>query len=100
MISESSQNAVDNMTAGYVKLMTGLDAEVTEIGNIHIKSKFGPDGGNLNIDTISHEESLILKITEDDDPSMIIEELYGDLSEVADRINQIKEMVEDDSIEL
>ena len=92
--------AVDNLTAGYITLMTKLDAEVTEIGNVHIKGKFGPSGGNLNIDTIGHEEDLILKITEDDDPAMLIEESYTDLAEVADRINQIKNMVEDDSIEL
>jgi hypothetical protein len=98
MIDESSQTAVDNLTAGYIKMMTELDAEVTEVGNIHIKGKFGPGGGNLNIDTISHEEALVLKITEDDDPSMMIEEFYGDLAEVADRINEIKNM-EDDPVE-
>lgn len=84
--------AVDNLTAGYITLMTKLDAEVTEVGNVHIKGKFGPGGGNLNIDTISNEECLVLKITEDDDPAMVIEEPYEDLAEIADRINEIVEM--------
>ena len=93
MIDADSQRAVDNMTAGYIKLMTGIEAEVTEPGNVFLKRKFGKTS-NINIDTNSHDEKLILCITDDEDHDLYVEETPEDLAEIVERINQIVEMEE------
>jgi len=95
MIDEASQSAVDNMVAGYIKIFTGLDAEVTELGNVHLTKKFAGTH-NVNIATARDESDLILLITDDDDPSMIVEETPGDLAEIAERITEINELSEEE----
>jgi hypothetical protein len=90
MISKESQVAVDNMTAGYIQMFAGLEAEVTEPGNVWVNKKFA-DTHNVNIATARAGSDLVLLITDDDDPSTVVEEPYKDLGELVDRI---KEMVE------
>jgi hypothetical protein len=95
MISKESQQAVDNMTAGYIQMIAGMDAEVTEPGNVWVKKKFA-DTYNVNIATARHESTMVILITDDDDPSTIIEEVYGDLGEAVNRIMQINELSKED----
>jgi hypothetical protein len=94
MISKESQEVVDNMTAGFIKLVTDLDAEVTEPGNVWVKKKFA-NTHNVNVSTDRHESDLVLLITDDDDPSSLVEETYGDLGQLVDRITQIDEYSEE-----
>ena len=94
-IDDSSQQVVDNMTAGYIKMMTQVDAEVIEPGRVKLNRKFGKTG-NIVIDTNSHPEKLVVCITDDEDPALYVEETPEDLGEVAERINQIIEMEEND----
>ena len=91
MISKESQQAVDNLTAGYIQMIAGLDAEVTEPGNVWVKKKFA-DTHNVNIATTRNESELVLLITDDDDPSTVVEEPYKDLGELVERIKQIDEL--------
>jgi hypothetical protein len=95
MIDEASQSAVDNMVAGYIKIFTGLDAEVTELGNVHLTKKFAGTH-NVNIATARDESDLVLLLTDDDDPSMLVEETPGDLAEIAERIAEINELSEEE----
>jgi hypothetical protein len=95
MIDEASQSAVDNMVAGYIKIFTGLDAEVTELGNVHLTKKFAGTH-NVNIATARDESDLVLLLTDDDDPSMLVEETPGDLAEIAERITEINELSEEE----
>jgi hypothetical protein len=97
MIDEASQSAVDNMVAGYIKIFTGLDAEVTELGNVHLTKKFAGTH-NVNIATARHESDLVLLITDDDDPSSLVEEAPGDLAEIAERITKINNLSEEEVI--
>lgn len=94
MINKESQEVVDNMTAGFIKLVTDLDAEVTEPGNVWVKKKFA-NTHNVNVSTDRHESDLVLLITDDDDPSSLVEETYGDLGQLVDRITQIDEYSEE-----
>lgn len=91
MIDETTQTVVDNMTAGYIKMMTSVDTEVIEPGRVKLNRKFGKTG-NIIIDTASHKEKMIVCITDDDDPALYVEETPEDLEEITDRINQIIEM--------
>lgn len=95
MIDEASQSAVDNMVAGYIKIFTGLDAEVTELGNVHLTKKFAGTH-NVNIATARDESDLVLLLTDDDDPSMLVEETPGDLAKIAERITEINELSEEE----
>ena len=95
MISKESQKVMDYMVAGYVGLMTGLSAEVTEPGNVWVDKKFAGTH-NLNIDTSREGSNLVLLITDDDDPSTVVEEIYDDLTEVAERIEEINTLSEED----
>ena len=95
MISKESQKVMDYMVAGYVGLMTGLSAEVTEPGNVWVDKKFA-NTHNLNIDTSREGSNLVLLITDDDDPSTVVEEIYDDLTEVAERIEEINTLSEED----
>ena len=95
MISKESQQAVDNMTAGYIQMIAGLDAEVTEPGNVWVKKKFA-DTHNVNIATARHESTMVILITDDDDPSMVVEEVYSDLGEVTDRIKEMCELSDEE----
>lgn len=93
MIDESTQLVVDNMTAGYIKMFTNVEAEVIEPGRVKLNRKFGGTG-NIVIDTNSDDEAMIVCITDDDDFDLYVEEGPQSLEEVADRINQIIEMEE------
>ena len=95
MISKESQSAVDNMTAGYITMFTDLEAEVTEPGNVWVNKKFAGTH-NVNIATARHESTMVILITDDDDPSMVVEEVYGDLGEVTDRIKQMGELSDEE----
>jgi hypothetical protein len=95
MISKESQQAVDNMTAGYVQMIAGFDAEVTEPGNVWVNKKFAGTH-NINIDTGREGSDLVILITDDDDPSTVVEEVYGDLGEVVERIKEIDELSRED----
>lgn len=95
MISKESQQAVDNMTAGYIQMIAGLDAEVTEQGNVWVNKKFAGTH-NLNVDTARNGSDLVLLITDDDDPSMIVEEVYNDLGDLVERIKEIDELSEEE----
>lgn len=95
MIDEGSQLAVDNMVAGYIKIFTKLDAEVTEPGNVHLVKKFAGTH-NVNIDTGREGSDMVLLITDDDDPSIVVEETPGDLAEIAERITEINNLSEED----
>lgn len=92
MISKESQQAVDNMTAGYIQMIAGLDAEVTEPGNVWVKKKFA-NTHNVNIAT--DRDGMVVLITDDDDPSTVVEEIYDDLGEAVNRIMQINESSEE-----
>jgi len=93
MISKESQQAVDNLTAGYIQMIAGLDAEVTEPGNVWVKKKFA-NTHNVNIAT--DRKNMVILITDDDDPSMIVEEVYEDLGEVTDRLKEINKLSEEE----
>ena len=93
MISKESQVAVDNMTAGYIQMIAGLDAEVTEPGNVWIKKKFA---GTHNVNIATDRKNMVILITDDDDPSMIVEEVYEDLGEVTERIKQMDELSDEE----
>lgn len=94
MISKESQTAVDNMTAGYIKMFTGITAEVTEPGNVWLDKKFAGTH-NINIDTARSGSDLVLLLTDDDDPSMLVEEVYSDLGLVVERIKEIDELAKE-----
>jgi hypothetical protein len=93
MISKESQVAVDNMTAGYIQMIAGLKAEVTEPGNVWVNKKFA---GTHNVNVATDREGIVVLITDDDDPSTIVEEIYDDLGEAVNRIIQINELSEED----
>jgi hypothetical protein len=95
MISKESQEVVDNLVSGYIKMFAEVDAEITEPGNVWVNKKFA-DTHNLNVDTDSYEDQFVLKITDDDDPSSIVEEIYEDLEKLTDRIAEINTMSEED----
>lgn len=79
------------MSAGYIKLITGVETEVTEPGNIYLNRKFGSTG-RINIKTAEHPEKMILCISDDLDYDMYVEEDPADLAEITDRINEILEL--------
>ena len=85
-----TQSVVDNMCAGYIQSMTGLDTEVTEPGNVYVKAKIDKTG-NVNIDTASHDAKLIVKFTDDDDYDFVHEDEPVDLDAVVNRIKGLQE---------
>jgi hypothetical protein len=95
MISKESQQAVDNMTAGYIGLMTNIEADVIEPGRVLLNKTFAKSY-HVGVDTARHESDLVLTITDDNDPFSVVEETYGDLGELTDRIKQINEMAEEE----
>jgi len=82
------------MTAGYIKMFTGITAEVTEPGNVWLDKKFAGTH-NINIDTARSGSDLVLLLTDDDDPSMLVEEVYSDLGLVVERIKEIDELAKE-----
>lgn len=92
-LDENTQKFVDDLSAGYIKMFTNVEAEVIEPGRIRLDRKFGKTS-NIVIDTTSHEDKMILCITDDEDLDLYVEEAPADLEEIADRINQIIEMEE------
>ena len=92
-IDAESQGVVDNMTAGYIKLMTDVDTEVIEPGRVKLNRKFGKTG-NIQIDTASNPDGLIVCITDDDDHDLYVEELFEGLDGISDRVNEIIQMEE------
>jgi len=88
MISKESQMALDNMTAGYIQMVAGIPAEVTELGNVRLNKKFG-GSQNIDVDTARTGTDLVLLFTDDDDPSKVVEEAYADLGLLVDRLKEI-----------
>ena len=87
------------MTAGYIKMFTGIAAEVTELGNVWLNKKFAGTH-NINIDTARSGSDLVLLLTDDDDPSMLAEEVYGDLGLVVERIKEIDQLADEEDSDL
>ena len=82
------------MTAGYIQMVAGIPAEVTEPGNVWLDKKFAGTH-NINIDTARSGSDLVLLLTDDDDPSMLVEEVYSDLGLVVERIKEIDELAKE-----
>lgn len=91
MIDADSQMAVDNLTAGFIKMVTQIETEVLEPGYVRLNRKFGKTS-NIMIRTDLDPEKLVLCITDDDDLDLYVEEAPEDLDEIINRINQIVEM--------
>jgi hypothetical protein len=95
MISKESQDVVDNMTAGYIGFMTNIEADVIEPGRLLLNKTFAKTY-HVGVDTARNESEFVLTITDDDDPSTVVEEPYEDLAELTDRIKQINEMADEE----
>ena len=88
MISKESQMAVDNLTSGYVQMIANIPAEVTELGNVRLNKEFA-GYKSINIDTARSGSDFALLLVDDRDQSNLVEEIYGDLELIVERIMEI-----------
>jgi len=87
-MDEATQKAVDNMVSGYINMFTPYESKVNEPGEVFIQGKTA----SFVVDTVTDEEKLILKITDNEDPYHPIEEDPQDLESITERLTELHKL--------